>query len=78
VTEVRPGRRTGTGFGFAEATADALVTAVTGALHAYRDQTSWRQIMRTAMGKDFSWRASARKYATLYGKAIQAARRGQA
>jgi starch synthase len=78
VTEVRPGRRTGTGFGFAEATADALVTAVTGALHAYRDQTSWRQIMRTAMGKDFSWRASARKYATLYGRAIQAARRGQA
>jgi starch synthase len=77
VTEVRPGRRTGTGFGFAETTPDALATAVLTAVEAYRDPAFWRQIMRNAMSKDFSWRASARKYAALYGRAIQAARRGR-
>ncbi len=78
VTEVKLGRRTGTGFGFDDATADSLVTAVMTALEAYRDPAFWRQIMRNAMGKDFSWRSSARKYGALYGKAIQAARRGRA
>jgi starch synthase len=78
VTEVRPGRRTGTGFGFAEATPEALMEAARRALAAYREPGLWRQIIRNAMGQDFSWQASAKDYVALYRKAARAAARGRA
>ncbi len=76
VAEVRPARRTGTGFGFKETTARALTEAATRALATYRDATLWRQIVRNAMAEDFSWQASAKEYVALYRKAAKAAGRG--
>jgi len=76
VVEARPARRTGTGFGFAEPTARALLEAATRALAAYREPALWRQLQRNAMAQDFSWPASAREYVALYRKAAKAAGRG--
>lgn len=78
VVEARPARRTGTGFGFAEPTARALLEAATRALAAYREPALWRQLQRNAMAQDFSWPASAREYVALYRKAAKAAGRGRA
>ena len=77
VVEARPARRTGTGFGFAEPTARALLEAATRALAAYREPAVWRQLQRNAMAQDFSWPASAREYVALYRKAAKAAGRGR-
>ncbi len=77
VVEARPARRTGTGFGFAEPTARALLEAATRALAAYREPALWRQLQRNAMAQDFSWPASAREYVALYRKAAKAAARGR-
>ena len=78
VVEARPARRTGTGFGFAEPTARALLEAATRALAAFREPALWRQLQRNAMAQDFSWPASAREYVALYRKAAKAAGRGRA
>jgi len=77
VVEVKPARRTGTGFGFAEPTTRALVEAATRALAAYREPSLWRQLQLNAMAEDFSWQASAREYVALYRKAAKAAGRGR-
>jgi starch synthase len=77
VTEVRPTRRIGTGFGFKEPSALALTEAAMRALAAYRDAALWRQILRNAMAGDFSWQASAKEYVALYRKAAKAAGRGR-
>jgi starch synthase len=78
VAEVRPTRRTGTGFGFSDATPRALMEAAMRALAAYREPALWRQLVRSAMGQDFSWQASAKEYVALYRKAAKVAGRGQA
>ena len=62
----------GTGFKFSEYSGEALLEAVKEALWAFRDQTSWRRLMRNGMGKDFSWNASAKEYVRVYEKALQA------
>ncbi len=77
VTEVKPNRRTGTGFGFEETTPRALIEAATRALAAYREPALWRQIQVNGMSRDFSWQASAKAYVALYRKAAKAAGRGR-
>ena len=62
----------GTGFKFSEYSGEALLEAIKEALWAFRDQTSWRRLMRNGMGKDFSWNASAKEYVRVYEKALQA------
>jgi starch synthase len=61
-----PGSRQGTGFKFEEYTGVALLDSVRTALHTYRDQDAWRALQMNGMTKDFSWKASAASYATLY------------
>jgi starch synthase len=56
----------GTGFKFAESSAEALLHAVHAAVQAYSDSQGWRERMRRGMAKDFSWGASAKQYSTLY------------
>ncbi len=77
VTEFRPARCTGTGFGFSETTARGLLEAAMRALAAYREPALWRQLVRNAMAADFSWQASAREYVALYRKAAKAAGKGR-
>jgi starch synthase len=62
----------GTGFKFSQYSGEALLEAVKEALWAFRDQSSWRKLMRNGMGKDFSWNASAKEYMRVYEKALQA------
>jgi len=71
VTEFDPARRSGTGFIFDAFAVDALVDAARRAGAAYRQPALWRALIKNAMAEDFSWEASAREYATLYGKALK-------
>ncbi len=55
-----------TGFLFMPATGLALLDTVERATKAYRDPPTWRALQATGMGCDFSWRASAARYAEVY------------
>lgn len=57
---------TATGFLFEEATPEALHAAVQRAVAVYHDRRVWRKLQRHGMDRDYSWDASARRYAQLY------------
>jgi starch synthase len=58
-----------TGFKFWGYSASDLLACLRAALREYREQpAAWTQRMTRAMGKDFSWNASARRYAELYDR----------
>jgi len=62
---------TGTGFKFQHLSATAIYDTVGWAASTWYDRPEHIAAMRrAAMGKDFSWEASAKAYATLYEKAI--------
>jgi len=61
----------GTGFKFTDYNGEALLLTIKEALRAFRDQTSWQQLMRNGMSKDFSWGASAKEYVRVYERARQ-------
>ncbi len=56
----------GTGFKFKNYSSAELLKTVHRAVQAYRDQPSWRKLMKQGMARDFSWETSARKYIQLY------------
>lgn len=62
----------GTGFKFADYNGESLLLAIKHALQAYKDKTSWQNIMRNGMKKDFSWEKSAKEYVRVYERARQA------
>jgi starch synthase len=55
-----------TGFLFGEHSLPHLVSALQRANEAYHDRDRWPAIVRRAMAQDFSWKASAARYAELY------------
>jgi len=59
-----------TGFLFDEPTPQALRTALSRALEAWRKPSAWRAMQQNGMRGDFSWRASARAYLELYRRAL--------
>jgi starch synthase len=62
------GRTDGTGFVFDGDDGAALRDAVDRALRAFHAEgPAWSRLRRNAMQRDFSWNASARRYAALYG-----------
>jgi len=61
----------GTGFKFTDYNGEALLLTIKEALRAFRDQSSWQQLMRNGMNKDFSWSASAKEYVRVYERARQ-------
>ena len=61
----------GTGFKFTDYNGEALLLTIKEALRAFRDQSSWQQLMRNGMNKDFSWSASAKEYIRVYERARQ-------
>jgi starch synthase len=63
--------RKGTGFKFSEYSGEALLATIRTALQAYRDQESWKVLMRNGMNKDFSWTASAKEYVKVYERVRQ-------
>jgi starch synthase len=56
----------GTGFKFDDYTGKALLQCVRAALKAFRDPKAWHALQANGMAKDFSWKASAASYVTLY------------
>ena len=60
-----------TGIVFRDATAGALLAAVDRAASLWRDAGRWKKIMLTGMGRDFSWRHSAREYMRLYKQMLR-------
>ncbi|MDQ7779853.1 MAG: glycogen synthase GlgA [Planctomycetota bacterium] len=73
VTDARPEAlksRTATGFVFQELSPEGLMTALTTALAAYGNQKVWKQLMKTGMAQDWSWKSSAEKYVTLYKRVV--------
>jgi starch synthase len=59
--------RMATGFVFDEADRESLEAAIARALALYREPLTWRRLQLQAMGQDYSWDASAARYAALYG-----------
>lgn len=61
-----------TGFLFADYSANALIWAMSRALDVYYNEPAeWRERQRRAMGRDFSWAGSARRYLALYQRAVE-------
>jgi starch synthase len=60
----------GDGFVFDKYTAIDLLDAVKRALEAYKDQKAWKKLQKKVMEYDYSWSASAKKYVSLYAKAL--------
>jgi starch synthase len=67
--DARTGR--GTGFKFSDYSGESLLLTIKDALKAFRDQPSWKNLMRNGMSRDFSWNASAREYVRVYERARQ-------
>lgn len=61
-----------TGFVFKHYNSTALLWVIRRALDVwYNHKEVWRAVQKRAMKKDFSWKYSAKKYVTLYRKAIR-------
>jgi starch synthase len=58
--------RTANGFAFLSPTGDAMVECLDRALSCYGNPGVWRVLQRSAMGRDFGWNASARRYLELH------------
>ena len=64
---------TGTGFVFEKYEPDALLDLIKRAVDLYtRDKKAWKKIQSNGMARDHSWEASAKQYAALYRKMIDA------
>ncbi|MBI4180976.1 MAG: glycogen synthase [Chloroflexi bacterium] len=66
VPEFTADLKKGNGFVFREYTPDALIAAVKQGIAAFENRVAWGEAMRRVMQLDFSWRASAAKYESIY------------
>lgn len=60
----------GEGFVFEAYTAQALFNAVKRAIDTFHKKAVWKPLQEKVMGLDYSWDASAKKYVSLYMKAL--------
>jgi starch synthase len=65
-----PERGEGVGFRFSRYKANAFWDAIERAVAVFERPAMWRQLMRNAMARDFSWKSSARQYLALYEKVV--------
>jgi starch synthase len=67
VEEWDPENETGTGFKFADQTAEDFYAALQRALDIFRnDKESWTRIMRNGMARNYSWDGPAAEYVQVY------------
>ena len=69
--------RNGNGFVFKEYSSQALLETLKEALSCYRRPDLWKNVMGTGLRENFSWKKSARKYVSLYRRALEVKRGGQ-
>ncbi|MEK7376408.1 MAG: glycogen synthase GlgA [Candidatus Margulisiibacteriota bacterium] len=73
VFDYNPKTEKGDGFVFDNYSPSELLSAVKNAYNAYKDKKKWSRLVKKVMEYDFSWDISAKKYITLYKKAIEKA-----
>ena len=66
INEFDPKTEQGNGFTFTDYTSDALLAMIKRAIKVFKDKKAWRRLVENGIQCDFSWRASAKKYCTLY------------
>jgi starch synthase len=74
VVDYQPGRRTATGFVFADYSPEAMLEALRRALRLYGEPTKWRALQRAGMRKDYSWDRSAAEYVKIYRRVRRSSR----
>jgi starch synthase len=72
IREFDPDTRTGNGFKFEAASAEALLGSLSLALAAHSLRDDWGALVRNAMAADFSWTRSAGEYLELYKRILGA------
>ncbi len=68
----------GTGFKFSSYTPQALLQCIEQAVAVFRDKKAWLRLQQNCMHQDFSWKQSAKNYASLYQGLYEAKLRGKA
>ena len=71
VTDYNPRTNHGTGFVFNNFSNIALYTAIIRAMEDFRHETSWAALVRRDMKRATSWEIPARKYVSLYRRALK-------
>lgn len=66
-----PKTKKGTGFLFQHADVAGLMWGIDEALRAYANPGPWSLLMKHGMEKNFGWEGSAKKYETVYSRALQ-------
>jgi starch synthase len=66
IQDFDPNTNQGTGFKFHSYDGASLLECLRRALDAFREPKVWQPLQRNGMAKDFSWKASAAAYVTLY------------
>jgi starch synthase len=61
---------TGTGFKFEGLKSKDLLAEIDRAIEAFRNKTSWTQLMRNGMARDYSWSGPAKEYVQVYEEAV--------
>jgi starch synthase len=74
-TEETQAAGTATGFTFTEYTSLALADTIKRACRVFADKSRWHPLIARGMQQDWSWRESARQYATLYEQTLERAQR---
>jgi len=69
ISEYKNGK--GNGFVFEKYESAELLKAIKRALKLYKNREEWIKLIRLAMGCDFSWEVSAKKYIDLYRSMIK-------
>lgn len=70
VHDYNPKTGEGEGFVFEEYSSRALLSTVKRALETFHKKTLWKPLQEKVMDLDYSWDASAKKYVSLYMKAL--------
>lgn len=70
VTDYNPRTEHGNGFAFKKYDGRDMLIAVVRALEAFKNQDAWQRLMQKGMRLSYSWEIPARKYVTLYRKAL--------
>ncbi len=71
ITHYKYGSQKGNGFVFKKYHHLDLLMALSRALGLFENQAAWKQLVRRAMNQTFSWEIPAKKYITLFGRAIK-------
>lgn len=70
VQDLTPDLSQGSGFVFEDYSSEAMLAAIQRAVNSYRNK-AWSKVVQRIMALDFSWQASAKKYESLYQKALE-------